>query len=725
MNSTSTAPEKRGFDPVLALIVVFAAAGGGALVVWAKNWVVMPDELIYVQLSRAIAGGSLPIPGVGDSSIASYQLLYPTLIAPLVGLLKMPDAYPSIAVLNAWVMATAAIPAYLLTTYATGSRGAARWVALCAVVTPWLTFASKTLPDPTAYTAAAWATWAIARTAGPSARPLKGDLLALLAIALGFLVRNQFLLLFGVWFGTVVLAQVAAGAATDGLRGAARELIRVPVKRPVPVLVFVVVAALYEFEPSWLLGFYTSVTTVPNDALPNAGLPQELLNHANVLAFGLAALPVVLGLPWLLSGLVRIGDRAQNNTAIVILLTTCAVLYVATTFDMRFDPTERVIERYIFYVAPLWFVAMAAFFQRPPKSLPAFALPALGGVILLIATHPYGLDTALNYATNRVFSPTQIVLIGWQKAAELIGTSISGLVVLLMLVLCGFCWWAINRGRTALAQTLCFLFVSGALIAATVLTVPGTVDEQNRGSEQVFGQRDTAEKAWVQIVTGGAGYSLAYSRGSVVEKPSGKLKAFRPTENRSAWRDAVIWNSGLNSVYVPFQNAPAAGAPIPGRLRTLIPDWETGALTQANDDSAEYLLMATGDPRFAPSADALVTTRDQFALYRFGDDLHAAWAVRGLTPGGWVTPNDAILRVWAPRDAARTSTLQIKLKVSGTPGRSPDGFKVEGAKNVKQQEQKEATTFTWSARVPTGGHVDFKLVRGDAPVHVDRVDARS
>ncbi len=717
MNSTS--PAARRFDPVLAAIVVLAATGGALLIGQARNWVVMPDELIYTEMSRSVAGSLAPLPGLQGRWAGIYQVLYPTLISPLAGALRMTDAYSWIVVLNATVMASAAIPAYLLASWATESRAAARWVALCTVVTPWLVFATKVLPDATAYAAAAWAFYAIARTAGPSERPLKGDLLALLAVLVAYLARSQFLLLVAVWVGAVVLAQLAQGFADGGWRGAGRSLLRTPLTRPVPVFVFIAVVLLVKLKPIWIVGTYLAVTNTGTDPFASEGIVKELINHASTVGLGIAALPVVLGLPWLLTALTRIKDRRQNNTAILILLATGVVLYVGASFDMRFDPTDRVIERYVFYVAPLWFVAMAAFFRRPPTNLPAFALPALAGALLLIATQPYGLDTALGRMTNRVFSPTQVVLIGWQKVADAIGTSISGLLIVLLLLVCAFAWWMLSRQKVSLAQDVCFGLVVAVLLAGTLSTVPDAVKAQNAAPIALFGKRTGLQKRWVEVTTGHKPYALAYAPRALLDRPIGGGPS---VERRAAWRDLVFWNRRLAATYAPYRDFSVVRAPIPGHTYTMIPDWATGQIARSSYDDSEYLVQSDADPRFAPQSAAPPVRRAGFALYKLGQNFHAAWAIRGLTESGFVPPRGAMLRVWAPRGAKRSTTLQIRLTIETTKKNAElKGFKIDGAGDVRTARDGLETTFTWKTKVTPGGRADFELVRGDGPAHVNRV----
>lgn len=697
MNSNSTAP-RFTFDPWLAAIVVLAAAGGALIVGKAQNWAVMPDELIYTELARSITHSGLPVPAFQGVYAPVYQVLFPTLLAPLLAVMNMPSAYPWIAALNACLIASAAIPTYLLANFCTENRVAARWAALCCVITPWLVFASKVLPDALAYATTTWAIYAIARTASGLPRALKGDLLALLAIAVAFLVRNQFLLLLGVWVGAVVLAQAASTLGSEGWRALPRRLIGLLRTRPVPIFTFLIVFALLRLKPTWVLGFYTAVSTTGSGALPNEGIVHELVNHAGVFALGVGALPVILGLPWLVSALGRIREPRQFNTAVVIILASCAVIYVGASFDMRFDPTERVIERYIFYLAPLWIVAMAALLTKPPKNLAAFALPAMVGVGIAIATNPYGLDTALNRLTNTAFSPTQITLIGWQSVAGAIGTSISGLIVVLALLICGFCWWCFARERMRLAMTACFVLLATVLLASTLTNVPRSVRAQNAAPVAVFGARDSAQKRWVELATAGQKYAIAYSRNSIVDRGfAGEM-----VEQKATWRDAVFWNRGLDAIYVPTGNDAIVSTPLPGASHPILPDWQTGVMPRAEADDSSYLLLAKNDPRFAPWTAGQPLAQADFALYRTGPgQRRAAWMIRGLTWAGWVPTTGATMRIWAPPAAKRPTTYVVSLHL-----RSPG---------------KHQRVVKRLIRVAGGGKTDFQVARGARPTHIDRV----
>lgn len=707
-------------DPWLVAIFLIGGLVGALIVGRAKNWAVMPDELTYVELSRSITHSILPVPALQGHYASVYQVLYPALIAPLIGILGMPAAYSLIAALNALLLASASIPAYMTTRHVTGSRVAARWVALCCVTTPWLVFASKVMPDAAAFAATTWAFFAIIRTAAPSARPLKGDLLTLLAIVVAFLVRNQFLFLLGVWIGAVVLAQSAQDASSGrGWREVPRGWLKLLKSRPLPIWIFVVVVLLLELKPGWVLGLYTSVATVGSDALPGEGLPRQLLRHSNVFALGLAVLPVVLGLPWLLSALTRIKHQRQFVTASVIVLATLAVIWIAASFDMRFELSGRVNERYMFYLAPLWFTAMAALFTHPPKNIAAFALPAVAGALLAIANGPYGLDNALNRMLNRTFSPTQVVLIDWQKVADALGTSIAGLVIIVSLLVCAAVWWALSKGRATAATAGAFGLVVLISGAGMLSTVPDAVNAQNSAPEKLFGPRDNAQKSWIETATDGAPWALVYSRNSLTAESLGKT-----IERKEVWRDAAFWSAGMQAIYVEPPLAKTDSVPLIGPTTVLAPDWQSGRLPRADGDRSEHLLTAADDPHMGPLSADPPLVRDGLALWRTGAERRASWALRGLTASGWIEPDGATLRLWAPQRSGAAAKCAVSITVAPSP-RAVDGDLLtgEGLRRVRIERGPKQTTWTLETSVAAGGHKDIALTRAARPTQVKRVRA--
>ena len=74
----------------------------------------MTDELQYVKLAISVADTHSPVPTIHGTSVALANQVYPILLAPVYASLGSEDAFRAAHVLNAVVMASAALPAYLL-----------------------------------------------------------------------------------------------------------------------------------------------------------------------------------------------------------------------------------------------------------------------------------------------------------------------------------------------------------------------------------------------------------------------------------------------------------------------------------------------------------------------------------------------------------------------------------------------------------------------------------
>src|SRR4051794_11194707 len=204
------------FDPVPWLIVL----GAGILGVYSlrnvHQWHVMTDEMLYQKLSFGVLDGHF-YPGWARNQPTDVRnTLFPMLIAPLFGALSMPSAVRGALVLNAFLMAGAAIPVYLLAREVLHRRLYAYLVAAMAVVTPWMAQAANVLTESTAYLAFTWALWGMQRCV--RRRGVGADALALVLIGVAYLARTQFLVIAPALPAAVVVHEVV-GAMAERLPG--------------------------------------------------------------------------------------------------------------------------------------------------------------------------------------------------------------------------------------------------------------------------------------------------------------------------------------------------------------------------------------------------------------------------------------------------------------------------------------------------------------------------
>src|SRR5204862_2921327 len=167
---------------VLAGIVLLGALPAIALALSLTEFVVMPDELGYVKQATQLGRAELITPG--DFWFNSWALLEAAMQAPLFHWLSSTKAFDAAHVLNAIVMASAAVPVYLLARRVLGRGALAYLAALLSVAIPWLGMAGTLMTEVVAYPAFAWAALA---TVNAATRPgWRSDVLLLVALAVAF-----------------------------------------------------------------------------------------------------------------------------------------------------------------------------------------------------------------------------------------------------------------------------------------------------------------------------------------------------------------------------------------------------------------------------------------------------------------------------------------------------------------------------------------------------------
>jgi len=159
--------------PVLGLWVVLAAP----LSVFAtrvRDWFDMTDELRYERLAISIARTHSLVPRVHGVDIQSLSQLYPLLIAPVLAHGYVPHDLFLAHLLNAWVMSSACIPAFLLARRVTGRLDAALLAGALAVCIPWIIYSSMLMTEVAAYPAFLWALLAMQRAVAVELDPEHG-----------------------------------------------------------------------------------------------------------------------------------------------------------------------------------------------------------------------------------------------------------------------------------------------------------------------------------------------------------------------------------------------------------------------------------------------------------------------------------------------------------------------------------------------------------------------
>ena len=311
---------------------------------------IMVDELIYSELGRSLADSGellvreIPSPG--------YGIVYPVLISPAYAIFEsLTDAYAAVKTLNALLMSLAAIPAFFLARRVVGP-GLSLLGAVLAVSLPSLVYTGSVMTEnvfyPVFLTAALLLTLVLERPT--TARVI----LLLIAVGAACATRVQAVALVPALLTAPLLL---AGFRREGLRVALRPfrlLYAVVVGAGALVLVFQIGRGR---SISDLLGAYSIVGDSEYE-------PGEVLRY---LLYHLAELDLYLGVVPVAATIVLVGrartlDRPLQALLATALATTFWLVLVVSAFASVF--AQRIQERNLFVVAPLFLVLLLAWVER-------------------------------------------------------------------------------------------------------------------------------------------------------------------------------------------------------------------------------------------------------------------------------------------------------------------------------------------------------------------------
>ncbi len=326
---------------------------------------IMVDELIYSELARSLAAGD-GLEVRGDPYLVS--LIYPLLLAPVYAVFDaLPDAYAAVKALNAIVMSLAAIPAYLL-----ARRVLPVWpsllAALLAVALPSMVYTGTVMTENVFYPAFLLVAWALVRMLE---RPTMASQLLVLGLVAGsVLIRVQ-----------AVALLLAALTAPLLLRRTLRPYAPLYGVALGGGALLVLAQLVRGGSLSSLLGAYAVVGETGYDV---GQVVRFLLWHTAELDLYLGVFPLVAFV------LLLVRARTLDPPLQALLAATGAltiwVVLVVSTFASQFA-SNRIQERNMFFLAPLFLVALLAWVDRGaprprvPATLAALALGALPALI--------------------------------------------------------------------------------------------------------------------------------------------------------------------------------------------------------------------------------------------------------------------------------------------------------------------------------------------------------
>ena len=554
---------------------------------------IMVDELIYSELAKSFAASGHFL--IRDHASGAYGYVYPILIAPAWAAFRaVPDAYAAAKGINALVMSLAAIPTYFI-----ARRVLGKWLSLAAaafaVAIPSMVYTGTLMTENAFYPVFLAAVlvlivWLDKPTSANTAILVALCLFAFLtraqAIALAPAVLTAPLLLAGreafrryrlmyllIAGGTalVVLEQVARGRSVFGIFGAYQ------------------VAGSSHYSSGevirWFL-YHLSELDLSLGVLPFAALL--------VLAFSLRSLP-----------------RAEK----VLISATVAVSFwlVLEVATFASEQSFRVEERNMFYVAPLFLIALLVWIDR---GLPRGTVWATAAIIVAAAL-PGALPYSSLIGLNALSDTIALIPLGWLVEQGL-GLDDVGLVVVFVCAGAGLLFLLVPR-RWALVLPLLVL-VYFAVSQASIQS-----KHHQQSLESLYGgiSSPPLRRNWIDRKVG--------SNAQVAVVWTGNTDKFTIWENE-------IFNRSVGTVY-------ATGQPLPGDL----------AETPVTISRTSGKLLANGRPvraRYALADTSLALEGKMIArdankgmvLYRVNGPLRQVSHVTGVYGDTWSGKNATYTR---------------------------------------------------------------------------------
>ena len=638
----------------------------------ATEWAVMTDELQTSKLATSIAETLSPVPQIHGAYYGALNQLYPLVLAPLYGSLSAPTAFDAAHVLNAFLFASAAWPAYLLGRAVTGSRAGGYFAAALTAFVPWLVLSATLLTENAAYPAFVWGVLLAYRSI---VEPTLGrDAAALAGLALVYLARTQLFVL-------ALALPIAVLAYERSLRGAV-------IRHRLLAAAYGAAAAAAAVHAAFgaltrVLGNYAG--TVRGDPFP-PGIGHSAAVHLDYVVVGTGIAPFVLAAAWSLTAVVG-APRAESRAFAALFLTlTPLVTFEAASFDLRFTPGRFVQDRYVSYLAPLLAVGAAACLldRRRPTLRAAVALVVGLAFAGLASAAPYAGETVLFWA-----SPAAAFHPELGDAAGAIGLSTGHLVewgsVVLAVVLAGALWRL--PSRLTLSTLGVALTAFGAFEAGYVFdwfAVPLTTRPQ-----AILGAR----RDWID--------AAVPADASVAVVPNPDLTA-------DYWWDAEFWNKSVDralavdqrEIFTPFAAGRLSFDPDTGRVRGPQP---TG-----------LLVLDVAESRFGVVGAVPLARVRPLVLVRVPRPYRAAWLAAGAQPDGWTRPGSSVrVRLFAGR--RRDLVVTLRAPVDAT---RPQRFELRSAAFVRHGGVRPGDVVR--VCLPVRGSATL-VVRGGGRLHIDRI----
>jgi glycosyltransferase involved in cell wall biosynthesis len=544
---------------------------------------IMVDELVYSDMARSFAStGHFLIRGVhGD-----YGFVYPLLLSPAYKLAgPMTDVYQWSRVINALVMSSAVLPAFLLARRVVRPAAAIAAAAL-AVGIPSLVYVGTLMTENAFYPIFLWL--ALALVVMLERPTVRNQIVVLLLCVLAFETRAQAIALFA-----AVLTAPLALAWIE--RGRPRAL-----KAFAPLYGIVVAGAVLVVigeaargrSPVDILGSYSKTSNGGYHLWP---VVRWLVLHVAELDLALWVLPFA-ALIVLVANARHLDRRLRVFSAAAASLSVWLILEVGV-FASQYS--HRVEERNLFYLTPLFLIALLAWIERGQPRPPRAAIAAAGVAAALPGALPF-----LSLLNITAQSDTVGLQPWWYLGDGLAGrNSVALVAVLLALALGAAFLWLPSR----YAPLLPVLVALGFL--ATWLPLELWTHSFPRLGSSAYHQGIGGQKSWIDAAVGrDAHVAVLWSGGNAL----------------SVWENE-FWNRSIDRVY-------DAGTPLPGDMPStgVTVDQATGVLRDAAGKpiADPYVLTSTAVELLGTKVAS--DPAKQLVLYKVSSPARTTTQIAGL-----------------------------------------------------------------------------------------------
>ena len=580
-----------------------------------KTPTIFTDELKWTQLSRAIwTTGHPALRGYA----APFESLYTFLIAPVWAIHSTGAAYAAVKYLNTLVMASAAIPIYLLARRLVSPR-AAVIAALGSMCTSALFYAPLLLPEVLAYPAFVWLAYVSVRALEGGSR--RWIVAAIVASLVAVEVRRELVA------GAAALALAAAWLWWFGPR--AKRLRRnwsTVDKVGAAVLgigaLVVVNAFVGGHAQEWSL-----VTQSYKGRMWHLGLEA-----GSALTIGLGVLPVIAGLASLWLPERRDDPRWRAFASFLGASIVTFAMYTAvkaTYLSVVFG--TYVEERNLIYLGPLLLVGTVLYFSARRPSLPVvLAATAVAGWLILY----YGYQLSYPYFEAPGYGITEFAnrVLYWNQPAIRIGLT-GALAIAAAIVLLPFVR-RLDRVRPVLLAIV-VLAAATWLLAGEVTSARGSQQAANAFVENLPQPLDWVDRE----VHGGRVTYLGQALGPTYDYGLGLTE---------------FWNRSIHNVWTLDGSAPGPGP-------TLTPDLADGSGRLRFDPGDPYVLEDNGVQLIGEPLD----TKGSLTLVKIAHPWRLSQSYYNRSPDGWVPSNASQPGVWAYFGPGKVGTLRVDVSRAG------------------------------------------------------------